>query len=307
MFDLIIIGGGPAGVAAGVYAARKKLKTLLLTDSIGGQSVVSATIENWIGSKSIAGADLAKSLANHILSYESETVVIKKGVKVAKADKQSDHFIITDSQGDTYEGKTVLVATGADRRKLTVPGSAEFEQKGITYCASCDGPLFSDHDVVVIGGGNAGFESASQLLAYCESVTVLEYLPDFKAEKITVEKLKQNPKFKACTNVELLEVRGDKFVNSVVYKNRTTGEVTTLPTTGVFVEIGFVASSPFISHLVKTNPFGAIEIDPWTGKTSQEGIWAAGDCTNIIYHQNNIAVGEAIKATEDIYNYLSKK
>ncbi len=300
MNDLIIIGGGPAGGAAGVYAARKKLKTILITDKFGGQSEVSEDIQNWIGTISISGADLAKNLKKHIEAYADNVLEIKEGEKVLSVEKLEDGFKITTDKNKEYLTKAVLGAAGSHRRKLEVPGAEEFDNKGLTYCASCDGPLFSGKDVVVVGGGNAGFETASQLLAYAKSVTLLHRGPTFKAAPITVEKVLAHPKMNALTEVTILEVKGDKMVNAIIFKDKE-GKETELPTSGIFVEIGQIPTTGFIKNIVETDEYNRIVIDPWTQKTSTDGVWAAGDSTNIRYHQNNIAVGDAVKAVEDIY------
>jgi NADH-dependent peroxiredoxin subunit F len=303
-YDLIIIGGGPAGSSAGVYAARKKLKTLFLTYDFGGQSIVSEDVQNWIGTKSIPGTKLAKDLKEHVLAYAGDSLELKEGVRVTSIEKTGEGFKVNTNKAGDFNSKTVLIATGADRRKLDIPGAKEFENKGITYCASCDGPLFSDKDVVVIGGGNAGFETAAQLLAYTKSVTLLHRGPEFKADQITVEKVLKNPKMKAILNAETLEVKGDKFVSSLVYKNTETGETSEIPTEGIFVEIGLVPSTSFAQSLVEMSEYKQIVVDPKNQRTSVPGIWAAGDCTNGLFHQNNIAAGDAVKALEDIYGFL---
>ena len=313
MFDLIIIGGGPAGVSAGIYAARKKLKTLLVTQELAGQSSVSPEIQNWIGEQNISGRDLAKKLEAHLRSYEGPDLTIKVPEKVISLIKTGESFIVKTDKGE-YEAKTVLITAGATRRKLTVKGTDIFEQKGVTYCASCDGPMFAGQNVAVIGGGNAGFNSAGQLLAYCESVTLLETAPAFRAEQITIDKLLQNPKFKAINNVELLEIKGDpsktsgqvNFVKSLVYKNKA-GEQIELPVTGIFIEVGFVANTEIYKDIVKLNEKNEIVVDHLRQSTSQPGIWSAGDCTDILYRQNNIAAGDAANAVEDIYHFLQKK
>jgi NADH-dependent peroxiredoxin subunit F len=303
-YDLIIIGGGPAGSSAGVYAARKKLKTLFLTYDFGGQSIVSEDVQNWIGTKSIPGTKLAKDLKEHVLAYAGDSLELKEGVRVTSIEKTGEGFKVNTNKAGDFNSKTVLIATGADRRKLDIPGAKEFENKGITYCASCDGPLFSDKDVVVIGGGNAGFETAAQLLAYTKSVTLLHRGPEFKADQITVEKVLKNPKMKAILNAETLEVKGDKFVSSLVYKNTETGETSEIPTEGIFVEIGLVPSTSFAQSLVEMSEYKQIVVDPKNQRTSVPGIWAAGDCTNGLFHQNNIAAGDAVKALEDVYGFL---
>ncbi|MDO8572676.1 MAG: FAD-dependent oxidoreductase [bacterium] len=305
-YDLIIIGGGPAGTGAGVYAARKRLKTLSITKEFGGQSTVSMDIQNWIGTVSISGTDLAMNLKNHLEAYKDSILDIKEGEKVTGIEKRENGFAVTTDK-ITYTGKTVLIATGSMRRKITVPGAEKFENKGITYCASCDGPLFSGRDVVVIGGGNAGFETAAQLLAYTKSVTLLDASETFRADPITIEKVLQNSKMKALNSVEILEVKGEAMVTMIVYKDKKTGEHVELPTGGIFVEIGQIPATEFVKGIVEMDKFGHAIIDPWTQKTNVPGIWAAGDCTNVLYHQNNIACGDAVRAVEDIYLTLTAK
>lgn len=302
-YELAILGGGPAGAAAGVYAARKGLRSILITESFGGQSIVSTDIQNWIGTPTISGDQLAKQLQEHVLAYARETLDVKEGERVTEVTKTPDGFEIKTAK-ETYVAKTILITTGADRRKLNIPGAAEFENKGVVYCASCDGPLFSGMDVAVIGGGNAGFETAAQLLAYTKSVTLIHRSADFKADAITVKKVLEHPNMKALTNTEPTEVKGDKFVSGLSWKNKETGEEGELAVNGIFVEIGIVPNTSFIANLVDLTPYNQIITDPRTMKTSAEGIWAAGDVTDALYHQNNIAAGDAVKAIENIYLYL---
>ncbi len=307
IFDVIIIGGGPAGVTAGVYSARKQLRTLLITYDFGGQSIVSEYIENWIGKIKIKGSDLAKKLKEHVKYYESENFQIKEFTKVKNIQKKDDIFELELENGDKYFSKTVLVATGAKRRKLTIPGAKEFEHKGLTYCASCDGPMFTGKDVVVIGGGNAGFESASQLMKYCNSVTILQRDESFIAEKMMVDSVLSNKNVNGILNADIQEVFGDTFVNGIKYKDLKTGDEKELKVQGVFVEIGAIPATDFISNdLVEKDKFGQIIIDHKTGRSSLGGLWAAGDCSDSIYKQNTIAMGDATKAIEDLFVYLQK-
>lgn len=304
MYDLAIVGGGPAGVAAGVYAARKRLKTVFIAEVIGGQSTDSVDIQNWIGTPHIPGLELGKQLDKHLHEYAADVVDIKIGERATKITKSGKTFTITTSKG-SYEALAVLIASGGSRRKLEVPGAAEFENKGLTYCASCDGPLFAGQDAVVIGGGNAGFESAAQLLAYCKSVTLVHRSANFdKADPITVAAVLKDPKMKALTNTEPVEVRGAQFVTGVVIKNVTTGETTELPAAGVFVEIGMLPSTDYVKGLVELDAFNRVVTNPKNQHTSVDGVWAAGDCTDELYHQNNIAAGDGVKALEDIYYWL---
>ncbi|MFA7252575.1 MAG: FAD-dependent oxidoreductase [Candidatus Paceibacterota bacterium] len=304
-FDLAIIGGGPAGVAAGVYAARKKIKTIFLTDTFESQSTVSLEIQNWIGESAISGNDLTKKLEAHLRAYAGDSVTIKTKEKVTAVSKKEDNFEIKTAK-NSYSAKAVLITTGSQRKKLNIVGADKYEGKGIVYCATCDAPLFGDKNVVVIGGGNSAFESAIQLFDYCKSVTLINRRNEFRADPITVQKASENPKLKILKNTIPVEVKGDNFVKSLVVKNLETNEQTELAIEGIFVEIGHIPSTSFAKDLVETTPEGNIKIDHKTQRTSLSGIWSAGDCTDGLYQQNNIAVGDAIKALEDIYRWLKK-
>ena len=323
IYDLIIIGGGPAGAAAAVYASRKRLSTLFITSEWGGQSVVSEKIYNWIGTPSLSGNELADNFKKHVLAnatgkMTSSTLEVKEGEKVtnvaeallpqnSESKASAKSFSVKTELDEEFLTKTVLITSGSGRRKLEAKNADRLEHKGLTYCASCDGPLFADMDIVVIGGGNAGFESAAQLLAYCKSVTLLHRSDTFRADEITVEKVLKNPKMKAIKNVDILEVKGDKFVEGIVYKDKTSGEETTLKVSGIFGEIGQIPNTDFVKGVVSLDEIGRVKIDAWTQKTEVPGIWAAGDCTNVLYHQNNIAAGDAVRALEDIYLYIHTK
>ncbi|MEK7613747.1 MAG: FAD-dependent oxidoreductase [Patescibacteria group bacterium] len=305
MYDLAIIGAGPGGSAAAVYAARKLLKTVLVTSDFGGQSVVSPDIQNWIGTTTIPGDQLAKDLEKHVRAYAGDVVDIKTEDLVEKVTCTDNHFTITTKKGEVLNAKTILVTTGGNRRKLDAPGALKFDNKGLTYCASCDGPLFSGQDVAVIGGGNAGFETASQLLAYAKSVTLLQRGDTYTADPSTVAKVLAHPHMRGITNAETTEVQGDKFVSGLKYKDTKTSIEQTLPVAGIFVEIGMIPNTHFVKDIVDMDQYNRIIVDPRTQRTNLNGIWAAGDCTNGLYHQNNIAAGDAVKALEDIYLFLN--
>ena len=307
LYDLIIIGGGPAGTAAGVYAARKRLKTLFITKEFGGQSVVSFDIRNWIGTPHISGDNLAKAFKSHLEEYAGEFLTITSNATVSTLVKSENGHTATTHKGEQFEGKSILIATGADRRRLTAPGADEFEHKGLTYCASCDGPLFSDMDVVVIGGGNAGFETAAQLLAYCKSVTLLDRSDEFKADPITVEKVLADPKMKARTNIEVTGITGEKMVTAVSFTDTKTGGKETPPVAGVFVEIGILPNTGLVKDLVTLDGFNRIVTEPKTPHDPEDGTRAAGAGIEASYHQNNIAAGDGVRAIEDIYMYLKTR
>ncbi len=312
-YDLIIVGGGPSGVASGVYAARKRIKTLLITESFGGQSTDSVDIQNWIGIVSMTGVELAERLENHLKAYSDDVLELKSRVKVTtitqlkKAGEEGGPlFEVETDDNKKYQARIVIFALGSRRRKLQVKGSDKFEHKGIVYCASCDAPLFRDRDVAVVGGGNAGVEAAEQLIAYAKSIHIFELGPEFRADKLTQERVFKDPKVTAHTNAETLEIKGDRMVSALVWKDKKSGEIQEIPVQGVFVEIGSIPNTEMLKGLVEMNKYGEIVIDHKTSRTSVEGIWAAGDATDQPYKQNNISMGDAVKALEDAYLYLQK-
>ncbi|HEY4522367.1 MAG TPA: FAD-dependent oxidoreductase [Candidatus Paceibacterota bacterium] len=306
MYDLVIIGGGPAGAAAAIYAARKRLKTIFLTSEWGGQSAVSSEIQNWVGTPKIMGADLADNLKKHVEEYKGEFLQIVSPSEASGMKTFDDHIEVVTKKGDTYSAAAALVATGANRRKLEVPGAAEYDQKGLTYCASCDGPLFADHDVAVIGGGNAAFETALQLLAYCKTVTLLNRTETFRADEISIAAAKAHSNMRILLNAKPTEVVGEKFVTGIKYIETNTGTETLLPVAGIFVEIGLLPNSDWLGDTLELNEIKQIKVDPKTQRTSHPRVWAAGDITDGVYHQNNIAAGDAVKALEDVYMFLRK-
>lgn len=305
-YDLAIIGGGPAGVAAGVYASRKRLKSIFITKDWQGQSSVSDGIENWIGTVKITGLALSKSLEEHLKAYAGNTVQIVEGDVATRIEKAGAFFRVMTTKM-TYEAKTILITTGSHRRPLEVPGADKYENKGLTYCATCDGPLFADQDVAVVGGGNAGFESAAQLLAYCKSVTLLNRSGEFKADPATIEKVLSNPKMKAVKFAVPKEVKGDKFVTGFVYTDAQTKKDVEIPVTGIFVEIGSIPNTDFAKDVIALDQYNRIIVNPKNQRASVDGVWAAGDCSDGLFHQNNIAAGDAVKAVEDIYLFIHAK
>src|SRR3989338_373322 len=305
MYDIIVIGGGPAGVAAAGYTARKRLRTLLISESFGGQSIVSDDIQNWIGEPHISGFELAQKMEAHVRSY-SDIVDIKTERAGAIAEKGRD-FEVRTEQGNTYEGKVVILAAGARRRRLGVPGEEEFNGKGVAYCSTCDAPLFSGKKVVVVGGGNAGLEAVQDLFPYASEIYLLEYGDAVKGDPVTAEEIKKNPKLKEIIlNAETLEITGEKFMAGLKYKDRKSGEEKILAGDGGFVEIGSLPNSEMLKGLVELDKYGQVVIDSKHASTSQPGIYAAGDITDDPYKQNNISAGDAVKAALSAYNYLLK-
>ena len=305
MYDLIIIGGGPGGVAAGIYAARKKMKTALITDSFGGQSLVSAGIENWIGTKVISGYDLAKSLEEHLRAQKD--IDIMDSDLVATVVKKGDGtFSVTTKSGKTLEAKFILLASGSRRRRLGIPGEDQFDGKGVVFCTTCDAPLFGGKTVAVVGGGNSALESVIDLIPYASKIYLLVRGDVLKGDPITQDKVKSHPQVEVLFGAVPEMITGDTFVNGLKYKDSKSGEEKDLPLEGVFVEIGLIPNSNFVKDLVKVDAFGAVITDARTQETSCPGIWAIGDVTDGLYKQNNISVGEGVKATLNIYDQVKK-
>lgn len=305
MYDLIIIGGGPAGVAAGVYASRKKLNAVLLTKDFGGQAITSAKIENFIGHTAISGLELAKVLEAQLRAQKH--IEIKGGVLVAGVKKIDGGFEVTDSSGVVYQAKTVLMTLGSSYKHLNIPGEKEYSGKGVFYCSTCDAPLMQDKAVAVIGGGNSGLEAARDLLPFVSKVTILEFADSLKGDMVTQEMLRGNSKVNIITRAQTKSILGADFVSGLTYIDLATGEEKTLAVEGVFVAIGMKPNSDRVKGLFDMTPLGNIVVDHRTMQTSVEGIWAAGDITDGSYNQINTAIGEAIKAVLNIFETLSKK
>ncbi len=303
MHDLLIIGGGPAAVAAGVYAARKKMKTALIAESFGGQSLVSAGIQNWIGTIEVSGYDFAKMLEAHLRAQED--IEIYEGDRVTRIEKILSGFLIHTKSGKQYETKTVLVASGSHRKRLGVPGEDRLDGKGVAFCSICDAPVFKGKAVAVVGGGNAGLEAVVDLLPYASKIYLLNRSDALKGDAVTQEKVRAHPNVTILLNATTEEVLGESFVNGLMY--RDTEGIKNLAVEGVFIEIGSIPNSDMLNGLVDMNPIYEIVVDARTQRSSMLGIWAAGDVTDVTYKQNNIAAGDAVKAVLNIHDYLQKQ
>lgn len=303
MYELIIVGGGPGGVAAGIYAARKKIKSLLITDLFGGQSEVSNDIQNWIGAKFMTGFDFGKMLEEHLRAQEEIEIV--DGDKVNKVEKSANGFKVSTEGEKNFETKYLLITSGSHHKRLDVRGGTEFDGRGVSYCATCDAPIFRDKEVAVVGGGNSGLEAVVDLIPYASKIYLLHRRDTLKGDPVTQEKIKSEPKVEIIYNAQTQEIFGDQFVKGLKYLDKTTGEVKELKLGGIFVQIGSVPNSEFLSSLVKLNQYNEIIVDHRNQKTSREGIWAAGDVTDVLYKQNNISAGDAIKALLNIHDTLT--
>ncbi|MDP3953506.1 MAG: FAD-dependent oxidoreductase, partial [bacterium] len=289
----------------GIYAARKKIKLVLIAEEFGGQSSVSDDIQNWIGTKKIGGFDFAKLLEEHLQQYKDGMEIIEED-RVLKVEKIGEgHYKAVTESGEEYEAKRILVASGSHRKRLDVPGGKEFDGKGVAYCATCDAPLFGGKEVAVVGGGNAGLEAVIDLEPYASKIYLLHRRDELKGDPVTQEKIRGMAKVEIILNAETQEITGDKFVGGLKYKDIVTGEEKELKVEGVFVEIGIIPNSDIVADLVELNERGEVKVDHRTQRSSDSGIWAAGDVTDVLYNQNNISAGDAIKAVLNIYDKIT--
>ena len=303
IYDLIIIGGGPAGITAGIYAARQKLNTLLITKSFGGQVARKAImIENYPGFEEISGMELIQKLEKHL---RKQKIDIERD-EVTKLKKIGEKFFVQTKSKNRFQSKAVIVASGADPRPLEVPGEKEFIGKGVSYCTTCDAPLFANKTVAVIGGGNAGFEAAIFLSLIAKKIYILEHGKKVGADEINQERVRKTKKVEIITNTALKRIRGNQFVNSIVYQDRKNRKNITLPVEGIFVEVGSQPATSFVKGLVDFNEKDEIIVNPKTGETRIRGLFAAGDIDDVPYKQIVIAAGEGAKAALSAYNYLQK-
>lgn len=305
MYDCIIIGGGPGGIAAGVYAARKQMKTLFLTESFSSQSTVSASIENWIGTVTISGFEFGQSLEKHLRAQEG--IEIQTGARVAQVTKlDTGGYGVVTEKGEHYEAKTVIVASGGRHRHLNVPGEEQFVGKGVVFCSTCDAPFFRNKKVVVVGGGNAGLEAVEDLLPYASEVLLIVRSGELKGDPVTQEKVLASPKVSVLFKQLTQEILGENIVEGIRLKHAETGDEQTIALQGVFVEIGMVPNTDFVKDLVELNERGEIKVDARTGATSVLGIFATGDATDVPYKQNNISAGYGVVAALSAYDFVRK-
>jgi NADH-dependent peroxiredoxin subunit F len=303
LYDTIIIGGGPAGVAAAVYAARKRLRTLLITSNFGGQSMVSADIQNWIGEVSISGRKLAEKLRKHVEAQPG--VEIKTPAKVlAISEGRECIFQVKTDKGGPFRTKTVIVASGGRRRRLQVSGEDRLAGRGVAYCSTCDAPFFQDQDVAVVGGGNSALETVIDLGQYAKKIYLLIRSAHLRGDPTIQDKALTLDRLQVIQHAAVKEILGDQRVEGLRFQDLQSGNVHALPVSGVFVAIGSVPNSDFVRGLVDTNQAGEILVDHKTSKTSQKGIFAAGDVTNDPFKQNNISAGDGVRAALSAYHFI---
>lgn len=298
MYDVIIIGAGPAGMTAAVYAARKKMRTLLITEEFGGQPMGTMGVENYMGYQFITGPELMEKFKMQMEQYEVE----QQEGRAIRVEQKVDVFNVRMQEAGSYEGKTVIVATGKRPRLLNVPGEKEFNGRGVSYCATCDGPLFSGMDVAVIGGGNSGVQSAIEMSALARRVYIVTR-EHYAADEILVAKMKKIANIKEVPDCHTIEIKGNKLVSALVLKDLQSQKLQTVSVQGIFVEIGLVSNSRLVEGLVELNARKEIIVDCQC-RTNIPGLLAAGDVTIVPEKQIVIAAGEGAKATLEAYKYL---
>ncbi|MBM7650944.1 alkyl hydroperoxide reductase subunit F [Neobacillus cucumis] len=298
-FDVLVVGGGPAGASAAIYAARKGIRTGIVAERFGGQIMDTLGIENFIGTKYTEGPKLAASLEEHVKEYNVDVMNLQRAKRLEK----KDLIAIELENGAILRSKTVILSTGARWRNVGVPGEAEFKNKGVAYCPHCDGPLFAGKDVAVIGGGNSGIEAAIDLAGIVNHVTVLEFAPELKADSVLQERLNSLPNATVIKNAQTKEITGTDKVNGITYIDRETGTEHHIELAGIFVQIGLVPNTDWLEGTLERTRIGEIVVDNH-GATSIPGVFAAGDCTNSPYKQIIISMGSGATAALGAFDYL---
>ena len=303
-FEVLIVGGGPAGAAAAIYTARKGIRTGIAAERIGGQVNDTLDIENYISVNKTEGPKFAAALESHIGDYDIDVMRLQRAARLVPAAEKGGLITVELENGGTLQAKSVVLSTGARWRNMNVPGEDQYRTKGVAYCPSCDGPLFKGKRVAVIGGGNSGVEAAIDLAGVVEHVTVFEFMPDLKADAVLQKKLASLPNVTVIKNAQTTEVLGDgSKVTGLAYKDRTNDEVKQVTLEGIFVQIGLLPNTDWLKGTLELNKMGEIVIDA-KGQTSVPGVFAAGDCTNVPYKQIVIAAGAGATAGLSAFDHL---
>ncbi|WLR52117.1 alkyl hydroperoxide reductase subunit F [Bacillus tianshenii] len=298
-YDVLVVGGGPAGSSAAIYAARKGIRTGIVAERFGGQVLDTMSIENFISVPKTEGPKLAASLEEHVKDYNVDIMNLQRASRLEK----KDLFEVELESGAVLKSKSVIISTGARWRNIGVPGEEELKNKGVAYCPHCDGPLFEGKDVAVIGGGNSGVEAAIDLAGIVKHVTVLEFNSELKADDVLQERLHSLPNVKVITNAQTKEITGTDNVNGITYIDRETEEENHIELQGVFVQIGLLPNTEWLKDTVEQSRFGEIVVDKY-GMTSIPGVFAAGDCTDSAYNQIIISMGSGATAALGAFDYL---
>lgn len=306
IYDLIIIGAGPAGMTAGVYAARKKLKTLIISKDIGGQASWSSDIENYLGFSMITGPDLVKKFEDHLEEFKDDVELRVSISGINKVAKNGKNFLVETGDGKKEEAKAVIIAGGKVPRELGIKGEKEFLNKGVAYCAWCDGPLFKGKDVAIIGGGNSALDAALNVSKLVKQIYIVNITKELTGDPVMIDKVMDLHHIRIMNNTEIVEIEGDKVVDTLRIKSRDGGLEKDLHVSGVFIEVGSLPATDYLKGFVKLNKIGEIIIDE-LNSTSVPGVFAAGDITEVVEKQIITAAGEGAKAAIQASIYLAKK
>lgn len=303
LYDVAIVGAGPAGLTAAVYTARKQLNVIMVTMDIGGQTNLTAGIANYMGFEYISGAELARKFQEQVQHFPITT---RLGALVTRLTPESDHFHVVTTDGEEFNCRTVIISTGKHSRKLGVPGETELVGRGVSYCATCDGPFFRGVPVLVVGGGNSGIEAAISLSKVASQVTVVEVLDRWRGDQVLMEQAERAPNLSWLVQHRVTAIRGQNQVESVLVESGATGEKQELAVQGVFIEIGLIPNTEWLGDLVELNEWKEIVVD-CRAATSVTGIFAAGDVANTPHKQIIIAAGDGAKAALSAYDYLLRQ
>ncbi|OGF20655.1 thioredoxin-disulfide reductase [Candidatus Falkowbacteria bacterium RIFOXYB2_FULL_38_15] len=302
MFDIIIIGGGPAGLSAAIYASRRALKVLIISKDIGGQAVYASKVENYPGLDFISGFELAEKMRKQAEIFGTEFL----SAEIGEIKKEGDIFKVEDKEEKEYQARAIILCFGAEPKKLNIPGETKFKGRGVSYCATCDAPFYKNKIAVVVGGGNSAVDAAVLLAKYAKKVYIVNHKNKFKAEELRTRQLKEFAHLEIILDSDLKEITGEEKVSGVTIKNLVNEEEKEIEADGVFIEIGHIVESDFISSLVKLDERKQIIVDS-KNQTNFPGVFAAGDATTVPYKQIVIAAGEGAKAALSAYGYLQKK
>ncbi len=303
-FDVLVVGSGPAGAAAAIYAARKGIRTGILAERFGGQMMDTLSIENFISVQETEGPKLSAALEAHVRQYDVDVMALQRAAAIKPAEQAGGLIEVTLENGAVLKSRAVILATGARWREMNIPGESEYKTKGVAFCPHCDGPLFKGKKVAVVGGGNSGVEAAIDLAGIVEHVTLFEFMPEMKADAVLQDKLRSLKNVDILTNVQTTEVIGDGTkVAGLRYKDRASNEEHQLDPAGIFVQIGLLPNTDFVKGTVELSKFGEIVVDA-RGATNVPGVFAAGDCTTVPYKQIIISMGEGAKASLSAFDYL---
>ena len=300
-YDLIILGAGPAGMTAGVYAARKQMDMLIIAADIGGQATWSSGIENYLGYIYITGAELVQKFEEHLKTFH----IRLQFTKAMNVGHIAGGFRVDTEDGRSFAARSVIVTTGKSPKMLDVPGEKEFTGKGVTYCSTCDGPIFAGMEVMVAGGGNSGLDAVMQLMKICPKVYLVECEEQLRADEVVLDKARKAENVEIITGARVKEIHGDGFVSSVSLEDIETGQARKLDVKGVFVEIGLTPNTGFVKDLIPLNRYGEIPVD-CGARTAVPGLYAAGDVTDVPEKQIICAAGDGAKAALGAYSYLMR-